>query len=83
MTAARWHDTIADLRARGHVYQGSLPPPKGEVPEDWEDREQTLFRATAFGDDIDRPLLKSDGSYTYFASDIAYAATRSSAATRS
>jgi arginyl-tRNA synthetase len=63
---------IADLRARGHVYQGSLPPPKGEVPEDWEDREQTLFRATAFGDDIDRPLLKSDGSYTYFASDVAY-----------
>jgi len=65
-------DAISDLRARGHVYQGTLPPPKGEVPEDWEDREQTLFRATAFGDDIDRPLLKSDGSYTYFASDVAY-----------
>ena len=65
-------DAIADLRARGHVYQGTLPPPKGEVPEDWEDREQTLFRATSFGDDIDRPLLKSDGSYTYFASDVAY-----------
>ena len=65
-------DAIADLRAAGHVYQGSLPPPKGEVPEDWEDREQTLFRATAFGDDIDRPLLKSDGSFTYFASDVAY-----------
>ncbi|MCB1378219.1 MAG: arginine--tRNA ligase, partial [Alphaproteobacteria bacterium] len=65
-------ETIADLRAAGHVYQGSLPPPKGEVPEDWEDREQTLFRATAFGDDIDRPLLKSDGAYTYFASDVAY-----------
>ncbi|MFO1123544.1 MAG: arginine--tRNA ligase [Hyphomicrobiales bacterium] len=65
-------ETIADLRAGGHVYQGSLPPPKGEVPEDWEDREQTLFRATAFGDDMDRPLLKSDGSYTYFASDVAY-----------
>lgn len=63
---------IADLRAAGHVYQGTLPPPKGEVPEDWEDREQTLFRATDFGDDIDRPLLKSDGSYTYFASDVAY-----------
>jgi arginyl-tRNA synthetase len=63
---------IADLRAGGHVYQGSLPPPKGEVPEDWEDREQTLFRATDFGDDIDRPLLKSDGSFTYFASDVAY-----------
>lgn len=64
--------TIADLRGKGHVYQGTLPPPKGEVPEDWEDREQTLFRATDFGDDIDRPLLKSDGSYTYFASDVAY-----------
>jgi len=65
-------DTVADLRKRGHVYEGRLPPPKGELPEDWEDREQTLFRATEFGDDIDRPLLKSDGSYTYFASDVAY-----------
>ena len=65
-------DTVADLRAQGHVYEGRLPPPKGELPEDWEDREQTLFRATEFGDDIDRPLLKSDGSYTYFASDVAY-----------
>jgi len=65
-------DTVADLRAKGHVYEGRLPPPKGELPEDWEDREQTLFRATAFGDDMDRPLLKSDGSYTYFASDVAY-----------
>lgn len=65
-------EAIADLRAKGLVYQGRLPPPKGEVPEDWEDREQTLFRSTAFGDDSDRPLLKSDGSYTYFASDVAY-----------
>jgi arginyl-tRNA synthetase len=65
-------DTVADLRRGGHVYEGRLPPPKGELPVDWEDREQTLFRATAFGDDIDRPLLKSDGSYTYFASDVAY-----------
>lgn len=65
-------DTIAELRARDLVYQGTLPPPKGELPEDWEDREQTLFRTTGFGDDIDRPLLKSDGSYTYFASDVAY-----------
>jgi len=65
-------ETIAELRERGLVYQGTLPPPKGEVPEDWEDREQTLFRTTGFGDDIDRPLLKSDGSYTYFASDVAY-----------
>ena len=63
---------IADLRARGLVYEGRLPPPKGQLPEDWEDREQTLFRATQFGDEIDRPLLKSDGSYTYFAADIAY-----------
>jgi arginyl-tRNA synthetase len=54
------------------VFEGRLPPPKGAPIEDWEDREQTLFRATAFGDDVDRPLKKSDGSYTYFASDIAY-----------
>jgi len=64
--------TIADLRARDLVYEGRLPPPKGQAIEDWEDREQTLFRATQFGDDVDRPLLKSDGSYTYFAADIAY-----------
>ncbi|TMJ36970.1 MAG: arginine--tRNA ligase [Alphaproteobacteria bacterium] len=64
--------TVEDLRSRGLIYEGRLPPPKGEPPEDWEDREQTLFRATQFGDDIDRPLIKSDGSYTYFASDIAY-----------
>ncbi|MCA3556529.1 arginine--tRNA ligase [Aestuariivirga sp.] len=65
-------ETIAELRERGLVYQGTLPPPKGELPDDWEDREQTLFRTMGFGDDIDRPLLKSDGSYTYFASDVAY-----------
>ena len=64
--------TISELRAAGHVYEGRLAPPKGAPVEDWEDREQTLFRATAFGDDVDRPLKKSDGSYTYFASDIAY-----------
>jgi arginyl-tRNA synthetase len=64
--------TIEFLRKRGHVFEGHLPPPKGAPVEDYEDREQTLFRATAFGDDIDRPLKKSDGSYTYFASDIAY-----------
>ena len=64
--------TIAALRAKGEVYEGRLPPPKGAPVEDWEDREQTLFRATDFGDDVDRPLRKSDGSYTYFASDIAY-----------
>src|SRR5258706_13470578 len=65
-------ETIATLRHAGYVYEGRLPPPKGAPVEDWEDREQTLFRATAFGDDVDRPLMKSDGSYTYFASDIAY-----------
>jgi arginyl-tRNA synthetase len=65
-------DAIADLRRRGLVYEGRLPPPKGQPAEDWEDREQTLFKSTAFGDDVDRPLMKSDGSYTYFASDIAY-----------
>jgi arginyl-tRNA synthetase len=64
--------TIATLRTEGKVYEGRLPPPKGAPVEDWEDREQTLFRATTFGDDVDRPLMKSDGSYTYFASDIAY-----------
>jgi arginyl-tRNA synthetase len=64
---------IAALRADGKVYEGKLPPPKGGTPdEDWEDRQQTLFRSTDFGDDIDRPLKKSNGSYTYFASDIAY-----------
>jgi arginyl-tRNA synthetase len=64
--------TMASLRAKDLIYEGRLPPPKGQPIEDWEDREQTLFRATAFGDDVDRPLMKSDGSYTYFASDIAY-----------
>jgi arginyl-tRNA synthetase len=64
---------MEELRRRDLVYEGRLPPPKGQPPEEWEDREQTLFRATAFGDDIDRPLAKSDGSYTYFAADVAYA----------
>jgi arginyl-tRNA synthetase len=65
-------ETIDFLRAKGDVYEGRLPPPKGAPVDDYEDREQTLFRATKYGDDVDRPLLKSDGSYTYFASDIAY-----------
>ena len=64
--------TIEFLRKRGHIFEGRLSPPKGAPVDDYEDREQTLFRATAFGDDVDRPLKKSDGSYTYFASDIAY-----------
>jgi len=64
--------TIADLEAQGYVYQGRLEPPKGKLPDDWEDREQLLFKATEFGDDTDRPLIKADGSYTYFAADMAY-----------
>jgi arginyl-tRNA synthetase len=64
-------ETIDFLRSKGDVYEGRLPPPKGGPVEDYEDRVQTLFRATAYGDDVDRPLMKSDGSYTYFASDIA------------
>src|SRR5215510_5182574 len=64
--------TLDELRRHGEVYEGRLPPPKGAPDDDWEDREQTLFRATDFGDDVDRPLKKSDGSYTYFAADIAY-----------
>jgi arginyl-tRNA synthetase len=73
----RVRETIEWLRAKGLVYQGRLPPPKGGAPsDDWEDREQTLFRSTGFGDDVDRPLVKSDGGYTYFASDIAYHKTK-------
>jgi len=64
--------TIEGLRKSGEVYEGRLPPPKGGNLEDWEDREQTLFRSTEVGDDVDRPLKKSDGSYTYFAFDITY-----------
>ena len=73
-------ETIDFLRAKGDIYEGRLPPPKGKPVEDYEDRDQTLFRATAYGDDVDRPLIKSDGAYTYFASDIAYHRTRSIAA---
>ena len=65
-------EAINDLTFKGHVYKGKLPPPKGQLPEDWEDREQTLFKSTEVGDDQDRPLIKSDGSYTYFAADVAY-----------
>ncbi|WP_151718500.1 arginine--tRNA ligase [Gemmobacter serpentinus] len=63
---------IAELRKAGLIYEGVLEPPKGKTPEDWEPREQTLFRSTAHGDDVDRPVMKSDGSWTYFAPDIAY-----------
>lgn len=63
---------IAELDTKGLIYQGVLEPPKGKVPEDWEPREQTLFKSTAHGDDVDRPVQKSDGAWTYFAPDIAY-----------
>lgn len=63
---------IDTLRGMGLIYEGVLEPPKGKTPEDWEPREQTLFKSTAHGDDVDRPVKKSDGSWTYFAPDIAY-----------
>ncbi|SEO05078.1 arginyl-tRNA synthetase [Paracoccus alcaliphilus] len=63
---------IARLESMGLIYRGVLEPPKGKLPEDWEEREQLLFRSTAHGDDVDRPIQKSDGSWTYFAPDIAY-----------
>jgi arginyl-tRNA synthetase len=70
--------TIGLLAGKGLIYEGVLEPPKGKTPEDWEPRTQTLFRATEFGDDVDRPLKKSDGSNTYFANDIAYHADKMS-----
>lgn len=63
---------INTLRDMGLIYEGTLEPPKGKLPDDWEAREQTLFRSTAHGDDVDRPVMKSDGGWTYFAPDIAY-----------
>ncbi len=63
---------VGELKKRDLIYQGTLEPPKGKLPDDWEPREQTLFRSTAHGDDVDRPITKSDGSWTYFAPDIAY-----------
>jgi arginyl-tRNA synthetase len=65
-------ETLDDLKARGLVYEGVLEPPRGKSSEDWKARAQTLFKATEFGDDVDRPLKKSDGEWTYFAADIAY-----------
>ena len=67
---------VDTLQADGLLYEGMLEPPKGKLPDDWEPREQTLFRSTQFGDDVDRPLRKSDGSNTYFANDIAYHADK-------
>ncbi|MEO0745885.1 MAG: arginine--tRNA ligase [Pseudomonadota bacterium] len=63
---------LDDLRGKGLIYEGVLEPPKGKKPEDWEPREQTLFKSTDHGDDVDRPVMKSDGAWTYFAPDIAY-----------
>ena len=63
---------IGSLKDKGLIYEGVLEPPKGKLPEDWEPREQTLFKSTEHGDDVDRPVMKSDGSWTYFAPDIAY-----------
>jgi arginyl-tRNA synthetase len=65
-------DALKALEERGLIYTGVLEPPKGKLPDDWEPRPQLLFRATQFGDEVDRPLKKSDGSWTYFAADIAY-----------
>ena len=63
---------LKELDDKGLIYEGVLEPPKGKTPEDWEPREQTLFKSTEHGDDVDRPVKKSDGSWTYFAPDIAY-----------
>ncbi|MCH8201695.1 MAG: arginine--tRNA ligase [Proteobacteria bacterium] len=72
VASGRIEETLETLKNKGLLYEGVLDPPKGRMPEDWEARPQTLFRSTKFGDDVDRPLRKSDGSYTYFAADIAY-----------
>lgn len=70
--SGRIEAAIDDLRGKGLIYEGTLEPPKGKKPEDWEPRVQTLFKSTEHGDDVDRPVKKSDGSWTYFAPDIAY-----------
>jgi len=67
---------LSRLEDEGLVYKGTLDPPKGELPDDWEPAEMTLFRATAFGDDSDRPVRKSDGGLTYFGTDLAYHAQK-------
>ncbi|MEX2644326.1 MAG: arginine--tRNA ligase [Acetobacterales bacterium] len=72
VAAGAVEEAVKTLEDAGLVYTGVLEPPKGKLPDDWEERPQTLFRSTQFGDDIDRPLRKSDGSWTYFATDIAY-----------
>jgi len=72
VAAGQVDNTLAFLEQQGLIYTGILEPPKGKTPDDWEPRPQTLFKATDFGDDVDRPVRKSDGSWTYFAGDIAY-----------
>lgn len=72
LASGRIDQAIDMMRDRGLVYEGVLEPPKGKKPDDWEPRSQSLFRSTEFGDDVDRPLRKADGSHTYFAADIAY-----------
>ena len=78
--AGRVDIALDQLRAEGLVYEGTLEPPKGELPDDWEPTEMTLFRATAFGDDSDRPVRKSDGGLTYFGTDLAYHALKAESA---
>ncbi len=70
--AGKVEEALATLDSKGLLYKGILEPPKGKLPDDWEPREQLLFRATQFGDDVDRPIAKADGSFTYFANDVAY-----------
>ncbi|MAU41874.1 MAG: arginine--tRNA ligase [Kordiimonas sp.] len=70
--SGRIADALAQLDAKGLIYEGVLEPPKGKLPDDWEARPQTLFKSTQFGDDVDRAVKKSDGSWTYFAADVAY-----------
>ena len=78
--AGRVTAALDRLRAEGLVYEGVLDPPKGEVPDDWAPEEMTLFRATAFGDDSDRPVVKADGGLTYFGTDLAYHAQKAEGA---
>ena len=70
--SGRIEEAIESLKAKGLIYWGTLPPPKGKLPDDWEEREQWLFKSTEYGDDEDRPVQKSDGTWAYFAPDIAY-----------
>jgi len=70
--AGKVSEALDFLKEQGLIYEGVLEPPKGKLPDDWEEREQTLFKATDFGDDVDRPVMKSDGTWTYFATDMAY-----------